>query len=230
MSLAAAIVFSFACSSAWAGGPSSSLWHRDAPIESKSGTVPQGDATSTAPTNAAFFYQASKPPRKELRLHEIITITVSENSAMDSKGNTDDKKTNTFDHLLKSWIKLDGSSILPVKPSVAPELSGSSTSQFKGDAQLKTQDSLTFMISATVVDIRPNGNLVLEAHKYIRINEEVWEHSLTGIVRKEDVLPNNTVRSERVAELSINKRTLGSIRDGTRRGWWTRFWDNVTPF
>jgi flagellar L-ring protein precursor FlgH len=84
---------------------------------------------------------------------------------------------------------------------------------------LETRDGLKFRIQARVVDIRPNGHLVLEAHQKFKINEDDWERSISGIVDPRDVLPNNSVLSENVAELSIFKRERGEVRDGYRRGW-----------
>ena len=78
---------------------------------------------------------------------------------------------------------------------------------------------MKFRISARVVDIRPNGHLVLEAHETVHQNEDTWERSISGIIRPEDVLPNNTVLSEDIAELQIFKRERGHVRDGYRRGW-----------
>ena len=69
-----------------------------------------------------------------------------------------------------------------------------------------------------MVDIRPNGNLILEGHRSIKNNEEVWDYSLTGEIRSDDVKPNNTVLSENVAALCINKREQGGhVRDSYRR-------------
>ena len=64
----------------------------------------------------------------------------------------------------------------------------------------------------------------------MRDNDELWEAALTGIIRREDVLPNNTVLSENVAELSIFKRELGHVRDGYKRGWFTYWFDRFSPF
>ena len=83
------------------------------------------------------------------------------------------------------------------KASIAP----------KSDMELR--DALTFRIAAAVVDIRPNGNLVIEARREIRINEEVWMQSLTGVVRRQSIGPDRTVRSDEVAELRIDKRERG---------------------
>jgi flagellar L-ring protein precursor FlgH len=96
--------------------------------------------------------------------------------------------------------------------------------------QLQTKASLQFVISAEVVDIRPNGNLVVEAHKKVQDNEDVWDQAISGVIRPQDVLPNNTVLSENVAELMINKREVGHVRDGYRRGWLTRLYDRFSIF
>src|SRR5688500_6605784 len=57
-------------------------------------------------------------------------------------------------------------------------------------------------ISARVTEVRPNGDLALEAHRTVANNGEVQKHSFTGIVQPEDVLPNRTVASKKVAELN----------------------------
>ena len=89
---------------------------------------------------------------------------------------------------------------------------------------------MKYRIAATVVDILPNGTLILEAHKSIRSNTEVWEYSLTGRIRSQDVSGNNTVNSENIADLYIAKREQGKIQDSTKRGFITRFYDFFLPF
>jgi flagellar L-ring protein FlgH len=89
---------------------------------------------------------------------------------------------------------------------------------------------MTFRIAAEVVDIRPNGNLVIEARREIRNNEEVWLQSLTGVVRRQSILADRTVRSDEVAELRIDKRERGFINDSYSRGWFLRWYDKWKPF
>jgi len=71
---------------------------------------------------------------------------------------------------------------------------------------------------------------VLEAHQEFRNNDEIWERSLSGIIRPEDILPNNTVLSEDVSELRIAKTERGQVRDGYRRGWLYRLMDKYGAF
>ncbi len=61
-------------------------------------------------------------------------------------------------------------------------------------------------------------------------NEDIWDQSLTGLIRPQDVLPNNTVQSENIAELMINKKEVGHVRDAYRRGWLTRLYDRFSIF
>jgi flagellar L-ring protein precursor FlgH len=192
--------------------------------------VPANDRQGLQLSDSSWLYQRVDPPAT-VKLHDLITITVKEGSALNSQGQVDRRKTGTYDFQLKNWIKLDGLSI-----KAAPQNGGQPTAnatldqEYQADTQLQTKDSLTFSIAAEIVDIRPNGNLVLEAHRHIRINEDVWEQSLTGIIRREDILPNNIVLSQNIAELTIDKREVGHVRDGYKRGWLTRFYDRFSIF
>ena len=103
-------------------------------------------------------------------------------------------------------------------------------SYFEAPENLAATESLKFDIAAKVVDIRPNGNLVIEAHRQIVNNDEVWEQSLTGICRAADVNPGNVVLSKDIADLRIEKRERGHVRDGYRRGWFLRWFDLIHPF
>ena len=89
---------------------------------------------------------------------------------------------------------------------------------------------MSFNIAARVVDVRPNGELVLEARKTILYNENVWETTLSGICRAEDVSADNTVLSRDMVDLQISSRERGRMRDGYKRGWFARFIDRIAPF
>ncbi len=81
-----------------------------------------------------------------------------------------------------------------------------------------------------MIDIRPNGNLVIEARREIQINEEMWIQSLTGVVRRQSIGPDRTVRSDEIAELRIEKREKGFVRESYQRGWFTKWYDTWKPF
>ena len=183
----------------------------------------------TLANNSWFFLEVEPPP--ELRLHDIVTVIVDEKSQVISEAEVDRRKTANLAAQLQDWIRLEGFDIKPAPQSEGdPTIEGSVNSRYRAKSELETRDGMKFRIATEVVDIRPNGNLVLEGHRSIKNNNEVWEYSLSGIIRREDLAPDNTVLSEDIAELQIHKREQGHVRDGYRRGWLLKMLDSVQPF
>ena len=111
------------------------------------------------------------------------------------------------------------------QPNGPLAVNGNLQSQFRVESDMELRDQMTFRIAAHIVDIQPNGNLVLEAHRTVRNNEELWMHSLTGICRREDIGPGNLLLSKDILHLNVEKRETGHMRDSYKRGWswrWTR--------
>jgi flagellar L-ring protein FlgH len=195
----------------------SSLYARD-----KNGLIPL--ATSS------FTYREVLPPR-EIKLNDLVTVVVIESSQLISEGEFDGRKNASFDAQLKSWIELNGLDLKPAPQRDGdPRANGTLNSIFRAEGELETREALKFNITARVVDIRPNGNLVIEARKRVRIDDEIWENSLTGVVRREDVDPRNRITSDAVAELNIERRTLGHVRDSYKRGWLQKAYNRFAPF
>lgn len=169
---------------------------------------------------------------KQHKLNDLVTIRVNEASNFTSEGEVDRRNISSVDARLQNWVELDGLNLGTAKNTGndLPRARGNYNQQTQANGEITTRDLLVYNITARIVDIRPNGNLVLEARKTMRVDDEIVENSLTGTVRAEDIPPNNVVLSEKLAELSINRRTVGHVRDSYKRGWLTRFWDGVNPF
>jgi flagellar L-ring protein precursor FlgH len=168
---------------------------------------------------------------KQIELHDLITVLVDEKSAVVSEGEMDRKKKAYGDLILKDWVLLKGLAAVPDPQSLGePHIRGEVDNKMRSEAGLETRDSMKFRIACQVVDIRPNGNLVIEGHDTIRNNSEVWDYSLLGEIRPEDVLPNNAVLSEQIFNKRIDKRESGHVRDGYRRGWLLQWLDKWQPF
>ncbi len=117
-----------------------------------------------------------------------------------SEGDAEARKTASLNAVLADWLAFDGKDIFPAPQSRGdPRVNGSLNSQYRAESEMELRDTLTFSIAAAVVDIRPNGNLVIEARREIRINEEVWIQSLTGVIDRRSIGPDRTVRSDEVA-------------------------------
>jgi flagellar L-ring protein FlgH len=192
--------------------------------------APQGQLTLE---NSSFIYRRLPPEaeQRELQLYDIITVLVDYRATMMSEGDAESRRNTNLNAVLSDWLKFDGKDIFPALQSNGdPRIAGALQSQYRTNSELELRDSLTFKIAAYVVDILPNGNLVIEARREIRINEEVWQQSLTGVVRRQSIGPDRTVRSDEVAELRIDKREMGFVKDGYSRGWFSRWYDKWKPF
>lgn len=178
----------------------------------------------------SWTYEPAPLPR-QFKLHDQITVMIKETSQVQSKGEMDRRKQTAGVLKLTDWILLKKFSVVP-DPQTAgdPTIGGTVDNKLRSQADMKTRDSMTFTITCEVSDIRPNGLLVLSGIKSVKNNEEAWEQCLTGLVRPEDVMPNNTVTSEKVAEMRIFKRESGHVPDGYRRGWLLRWLDTYQPF
>jgi flagellar L-ring protein FlgH len=183
--------------------------------------------------NSSYIYRKRPPEQemRELRVNDIITVLVDYRSSMLSEGDAENRKTNNLNAFLDNWVKFDGKNLTPdPQPNGPLAVSGNLQSQFRVESDMELRDQLTFRIAAHIVDIQPNGNLVVEAHRTIRNNEEVWQQSLTGVVRRTAIGPDRTVRSDEIADLRIEKREMGFIRESYKRGWLQSWYDRWKAF
>lgn len=106
-----------------------------------------------------------------------------------------------------------------------------SSSAFQGEASSNQSNSLTGSIAVQVSQVLPNGNLVVQGEKWIRLNQGDEYIRLRGIVRPEDVSPLNTVPSTLVADARISYGGNGALNQTNTPGWLTRFFMSpLMPF
>ncbi|TWT50523.1 Flagellar L-ring protein precursor [Rubripirellula amarantea] len=201
----------------------------------KPGMVVQaGDSNADRPpvllNGVSWTYQPA-PPIRTFQKNDVVTIRVDEITRVQADGSAQIRKTTLYEAVLSDWIKLTDFRLRPdPQGNGDPTIGTESNNNFRAQSTVQSRESLTFNIAATVVDIRPNGNLVLEARKQIRVNDNLWETSLTGMCRAVDIAPDNVVLSKDLIDLEIQKEDRGHLRDGYKRGWFQRIWDRVQPF
>ena len=183
--------------------------------------------------NGSFMYRelpADHRPR-EVQLHDTLVVIVDYRTRMISEGDAEQRKNSFINQALTSWLAFDGKSIR-LAPQVAgdPRISGINNSQYRAESDLELRDAMSFKIAAEVIDIRPNGNLYIEANWDVENNEENWKTFLAGEVSRESIQPDRTVTSESIVNLKIKAKQVGMVRDGYERGWFSKFYDRYKPF
>ncbi|MGC4030400.1 MAG: flagellar basal body L-ring protein FlgH [Tepidisphaeraceae bacterium] len=185
------------------------------------------------PTPADMSYTSVVPPKaKEFNKHDLVTIVISEQSSFSSDGTTDTKKDAGVDAKLEQFpsISLQNFALKNTIGSITPELKASANRNYKGEGTVDRKDTFTTRIQAEVVDVKPNGTLVLQARKRITTDEEEQLLILNGICRTQDITPDNTVLSTQLFDMDVKKTNRGAVRDATKRGWVPRLLDWVNPF
>jgi flagellar L-ring protein FlgH len=102
----------------------------------------------------------------------------------------------------------------------------SSTGKGKADQQA----SLSGSVAVTVVEILANGNLVIRGEKKLGLAEGTEVIQVSGVIRPEDIGPNSTVQSRRLANAQIAYRGSGDLANATRAGWGTTLMHKFWPF
>jgi flagellar L-ring protein precursor FlgH len=165
------------------------------------------------------------------KVHDLITIIVREQRTFEADSDLESKKDYEVKSELDAMFKLTNGGLGATgfqrgKPTVDYGFE----TKTKNEADTKREDRLVTRITGKIVDIKPNGILVLEAKGRVVHDDEVSVVTLTGQVRKEDVTPDNTVLSTQLAEKDITISNEGELRNATRRGWIPKLIDFLRPF
>ena len=196
---------------------------------------PAASADGQPVSHTMSYIDVADPGRKQYRKHDIVTIVVSEQSQSSTTGSGESKKTQDFDTQIQQFLKLGSTSAgVPAvqamtNPQTLPEVKFSYANNRQNDASQQRTDTTTYRIAATIVDIKPNGTLVLEATKQITNDKEVQIFRLTGVCKSESIKSDSVISTD-IAELTLVKNTTGEVRDGTKRGWLNSVIDKVNPF
>lgn len=119
---------------------------------------------------------------------------------------------------------------LPAGTSASDIASTSGTSDFRGEGSIDRRERLQTKVAAVVTQVLPNNNLVIEGRQEVRVNFEVRELVVAGIVRPEDIASNNTIESEKIAEARIGYGGRGQITDVQQPRYGNQVLDIVLPF
>ncbi|MGA3066144.1 MAG: flagellar basal body L-ring protein FlgH [Tepidisphaeraceae bacterium] len=185
----------------------------------------------TAPMTAASYIAVPDPPPKLLHKHDLVTIIVNEQSAYTAQGDNNLQKAADFDSQVADYIHMNShNSLEPEQPSNPLEFKWVGSRDLKGSGEVDRTDSLTARITAEVVDVKPNGTLVLQASETIKTDDETQKMSLSGTCRVDDISADNSILSTQLYDLHLTKDHTGQIRDTTKRGFFPRLLDWIDPF
>jgi flagellar L-ring protein FlgH len=169
--------------------------------------------------------------QKARYINDIVTIIISETSAGGNKASTNTSRDTNTSAAITSLFGIENA-IIGNNATMGGKigLGGTSTNAMKGNGDTSRNTTLEARISARVLRVFDNGNLLIEGRRQVTVNAEDQYIIIGGIIRLEDIGADNTVASQYIADARILYTGDGVINDKMRPGWLTRVVDWVWPF
>lgn len=189
---------------------------------------PLPDAVVKAQPDGSIYQQANFRPLFEDRrarfIGDTLTVFITEKTAANKKSGASAERTTAISAAVPV---VQG---LPGKSFQGAELGASSSNKFDGKGQAAASNDFTGTITVTVIDVLPNGNMLVSGEKQIAMSQGSEFIRFSGVVNPVMVTPSNTVVSTQVADARIEYRANGYIDEAQTMGWLARFFNNVLPF
>jgi flagellar L-ring protein precursor FlgH len=168
--------------------------------------------------------------QRAARIGDLLTVTVNITDKANIANETQRSRTNKEDSGISDFIGAatigaQGRKVLPGKILVAD-----STASSDGKGSVNRQEALQTNVAAVVTQVLPNGNLVVEGKQEIRVNFEIRELIVAGIVRPEDIQSDNTIDSSKIAQARIAYGGRGQITDVQQPRYGQQVMDVLLPF
>jgi flagellar L-ring protein precursor FlgH len=162
---------------------------------------------------------------KARQVNDVVTIIVSETTSANATADAANSKNSAATIGVNSFFGLEK------KINELPNLvDGKSSTTFKGNGSTTRATTLTTTMSARVKGVLPNGYLVIEGVREVRVNNENQTISLTGIVRPEDISARNVVASAAIAQMEVRVQGRGVVSEPLKPGWLYRILSGIFPF
>ena len=158
--------------------------------------------------------------RRAARIGDVITVTLDER--FNSSKQSDNKISKSTNESVSQPTVL-GSLAHQIATTAGVVAGLTSKGEFEGKADTGQSNSLSGTLSVTVTDVLPNGLMVVRGEKWLTLNQGEEFIRLTGLVRAEDIAPDNTVSSRRLANARISYSGTGAAADSSSMGWLARF-------
>jgi flagellar L-ring protein precursor FlgH len=186
-------------------------------------TEPRGASSLWQPGARSFFHD----PRAS-RIGDVITVNVSVADAAKLSNTTSRARTNSESANLTNFFGLEKA--LPSSMDPASLVNMGSANSNVGAGSIDRSESVSLTLAALVTQVLPNGNLVIGGHQQMKVNAELRDLTVTGIVRTEDITNANTVDLSQIAEARIAYGGQGTSSDVQTPRYGSQLFDILMPW
>jgi flagellar L-ring protein precursor FlgH len=186
-------------------------------------------------TGARAFFK----DQRAAQVGDLLTVKIKINDKAELDNETTRSRNSSENAGLSNFFGFEtgtdgatGSGLENVLTGVVPSklLGATGTSSTRGDGSVKRNESINLQVAAIVTEILPNGNLVIEGRQEVRVNFELRDLRIKGVIRPEDVSARNEISYEKIAEARIYYGGRGVVADVQKPRWGQEAWDIIFPW
>jgi len=166
------------------------------------------------------------------KIGDILTVNIEIADSAQLNNTTARSRTGSTETGVQALLGLEANiqKALPGTPSLDPAVGFNSNSTSNGTGSVNRQEKVNLTVAAVITDRLPNGNLVIGGSQEVRINNELRELLVSGVIRPEDVAADNTIAHSKIAEARISYGGRGDISQVQRDKYGKLLYDQITPF
>ncbi len=187
-----------------------------------------------APTLSEVSMFGIEPPEpRTFRENDLITVIIAERASL-SRTQKEEQEKNydmkgavvSFPDMLQMLeLRLENG-----RESNLPKIDLNYDNEYEGEGKYKREDKLTARVTARVLEVKPNGTLLVEARTEVNSDNESQLIVLAGLCREEDVTDQNTIQSSQLFDLKLDIQNTGDVRATANKGWIPRIIETLFNF
>src|SRR5262249_9774640 len=172
-----------------------------------------------------------RDPRAQ-RVGDILTVSIDIGDQAKIANTTSSSTSATENAGATNFLGLESrlKAVLPNAVDASKLVDLSSDSSNTGTGSVNRSETITLTVAAVVTQVLPNGNLVIQGQQEVRVNNEVRELQVSGVVRPEDIASGNTIKHTQIAEARISYGGRGQITNVQQARYGQQFFDAIWPF
>ncbi|MFK7945381.1 MAG: flagellar basal body L-ring protein FlgH [Paracoccaceae bacterium] len=170
--------------------------------------------------------------RRARQVGDILTVTIEIEDEAEISNTTTRSRSGSDDVTVEAAFGLPqiADVILPGAASLNPGVSASGSSSSNGSGQISREETITLRLAATVLNVLPNGHMVIRGSQEVRVNSELRDLQIAGIVRPEDISRQNLITYDKIADARIAYGGRGQLTNVQQPRYGQQVVDIISPF
>jgi flagellar L-ring protein FlgH len=193
----------------------------------------EGAVDAATPLYTMSMIAVRPPEKRTYKVHDLVQIIINESSQQSSEQRLETEKETQRQAEIRALVDFKKLLELRIRQGdleAATLLDTRSAQEYSGEGEYERRDRFTDRITASIIDIKPNGMLVLEARRSIQTDEEIKVLVLSGMCMADAVTQEGIVQSSELADLRVIVNNEGALRKASSKGWITKALDFLFPF